>query len=188
MGFSSVYVCPLEVSESCKRWVDLDALKLEKNDFEGSLVCLAGSFGEGGYWGMAVMPGVGGGWILFGCAGVSVVVELAVDFSVVDTMDLAVTGRMVDPLMYGDTGVENGDFGVSGLKVSGLKVEGLWVSVLLKLDCPKRREGALADFFAILVGLCEQAVTAYVLFEAYLFKPFCASRYVDEKEESEKGA
>lgn len=125
-----------------------------------------------------MIPGVGGGWVLSGC----------VAGSVDDTIDLAVTGRIVDPLMCGDTGVENGDFGVSGLKVSGLKVEGLWVSGLLKLDCPKRREGALAGFFAILIGLCEQAVTAYVWFKAYLFKPFCANWYVDEeKEENEKG-
>lgn len=113
-----------ELSELLILWEDREAFRLEKNDRDVSRLCLV-SLGEGGYWGMAVKPGVVGSGVWLGDSGAAMFASV---------LERLVTGRMVEPLMdSGDDGEDLGDRGERGLsEASGFKpsavcdVEFLW--------------------------------------------------------------
>lgn len=96
---------------------DLEAFKLAKKEREGSRLCLF-SFGDGGYWGIAVKPGVGGS-ISFGESGPFVE----------PVLDREVTGRIVGSSLIdrGDDGEDLGERGARGLNVdSGFRASALF--------------------------------------------------------------
>lgn len=103
-----------ELSELLILWEDREAFRLEKNDRDVSRLCLV-SLGEGGYWGMAVKPGVVGSGVWLGDNGAAMFASV---------LDRLVTGRMVEPLEMdsGDDGEDLGDRGERGLSdASGFK-------------------------------------------------------------------
>jgi hypothetical protein len=103
-----------ELSELLILWEDREAFRLEKNDRDASRLCLV-SFGEGGYWGIAVKPGVAGSGVWLGDSGVVMVASV---------LELLPTGRIVEPLVIdiGDDGEDLGDRGERGLSdASGFK-------------------------------------------------------------------
>jgi hypothetical protein len=107
-----------ELSELVILWDDLEAFRLAKNEREGSRLCFVFSFGDGGYWGIAVKFGVGG----------STSIGESGPF-VEPVLDREMTGRIVGSSLIdrGDDGEDLGEQGVRELNVdSGFKASALF--------------------------------------------------------------
>ena len=82
-------------------------------------MCLGVSFGEGGYWGIAVIPGVAGS------AG-AIPGEVAGNVGLLDLLfESCVTGLIVAPLKKGELDDDLGERGVRGLGPSELWAPGV---------------------------------------------------------------
>lgn len=113
-GLSKEFV---ELSDRWDLCEVLGALRPAKNERDGSRLCFGESFGEGGYCGMAVKPGVGGSAARLGETGMVSLSDLL--------LDSCVTGRMVAPLKKGELDGDLGERGVRGLAPSELWAPGV---------------------------------------------------------------
>jgi hypothetical protein len=119
------------LSDLCVRCAGLGALRVAKNEREESLVCFWGCFGDGGYWGMAVRPGVLGSAAVSGETGKIGLVDLL--------LRSCVTGRMVVPLVKGELEEEDlGERGVRGLGPSELWAPGDSGEEIFGFECRVR--------------------------------------------------
>lgn len=114
LGFSE-FPDPSDLWDLCD---DLGALRLAKKEREVSRVCLGVSRGEGGYWGIAVRPGVDGWGARPGEVGKVGLFDLLL-------LESWVTGRMVAPLKNGELEEDLGERGVRGLGPSELWAPGV---------------------------------------------------------------
>lgn len=108
------------LSGDCSLWDDLEAMRFEKKDLEGSRPCFGDPGGDSGYCGIADMVGEVGPIISVRCEPSVVVLSLP-----------AMLRPVLESFKYGDDGTDvglRGDVGDVGLIVEA--VEGCWPSGL----------------------------------------------------------